>query len=243
MNLISVRMFFSRGDVRVIIFGTATGAILQAISKRYLKNHPEFLKDSPESKETPPRGGAVVEFVTSKVIAQTILAFLAEHGLTAGLASSIGVVISRIPMNSVSTYLRDALPHNLPHLDKKKFVMTGGESLFLDQCDQNLQYLFNILQNEEIPYEEKEKVAHSILTKFLNLKTASGRRNFVLCIVFLLYIFATTNHSALYIMMKNLIKAIREGKIPVPMARLIIIRKLKKRGVPIDPELAELVAS
>jgi hypothetical protein len=42
--------------------------------------------------------------------------------------------------------------------------------------------------------------------------------------------------------MKSLIKAIREGKITKSMARLII-RKLRKKGVPIDPELAEIVAS
>ena len=43
-------------------------------------------------------------------------------------------------------------------------------------------------------------------------------------------------------MMRSLIKAIREGKIAKPMARSIV-RKLRKKGVPIDPELAELVAS
>ena len=43
-------------------------------------------------------------------------------------------------------------------------------------------------------------------------------------------------------MMESLIKAIREGKITKPMARFIV-RKLRKKGVPIDPELAEIVAS
>ena len=242
MNLISVKLFFYRSDVRIIIFGTATGAILQILSKRYLKNHPEFLKDSPESKETPPRGGAVGEIVATKVLAQTILSFLAEHGLTAGLISSIGVVISRIPVTSISTYLRDAFPQNLPHLEKKKFIMVGGEKIYLDQCDQNLKYLFKILEDETIPFEEKEKAAHSILTKYLNLKTPFGRRNFVLCIVFILYILATNHHSSFYIMMRNLIKAIREGKISKAMARFIV-RRLKKKGILIDPELADIVAS
>ena len=43
-------------------------------------------------------------------------------------------------------------------------------------------------------------------------------------------------------MMQNLIKAIREGRITKPMARYIV-KKLRKKGVFIDPELAELVAS
>jgi len=240
MNLTSVKLFFCRNDVRIIIFGTATGAILQILSKRYLKNHPEFLKNSPESKETPPRGGA--EIVAVKVLSQAILSFLAEHGLTAGLISSTGVVISRIPVTSISTYLRDAFPQNLPHLEKKKFFLVDGKKIYLDQYDQNLKYLFKVLEDETIPFEEKEKAAHSILTKYLNLKTQSGRRNFVICIVFILYILATNDHSSFYIMMRSLIKAIREGKISKAMARLIV-RKLKKKGILIDPELADIVAS
>ncbi len=244
MNLISVKLFFCRSDVRIIIFGTAIGGILQILSKRYLKNHPEFLKDSPESKETPPRGGggAAGEIVAGKVLAQAILSFLAEHGLTAGLISSTGVVISQIPVTSISTYLRDAFPQNLPHVEKKKFILVDGKKIYLDQCDQNLKYLFKILEDETIPFEEKEKAAHSILTKYLNLKTLSGRRNFVLCIVFILYILATNHHSSFYIMMRSLIKAIREGKISKAMARLIV-RRLRKKGILIDPELADIVAS
>ena len=43
-------------------------------------------------------------------------------------------------------------------------------------------------------------------------------------------------------MIKSLVKAIREDKITKQVARLIV-RKLRKKGVPIDPELAEIVAS
>ena len=240
MNLISVKLFFCRSDVRIIIFGTATGAILQILSKRYLKNHPEFLKDSPKSKGIPPRGGMTGEIVAGKVIVQAILTFLAEHGLTAGLISSTGVVISRIPLTAISTYLRDGFPQNLPHFEKKKFLLIDGEKIYLDPCDQNLQYLDKILKDKTIPFEEKEKLAHSILTKYLNLKTQSGRRNFVLCIVFILSILSITNPSSFYIMMRSLIKAIREGKISKAMGRLIV-RRLRKKGILIDPELADII--
>jgi len=43
-------------------------------------------------------------------------------------------------------------------------------------------------------------------------------------------------------MMKSLIKAIREGKITKSMGR-VIVRRVRKKGVPIDPELAEIVGS
>ena len=239
MNLINVRLFFCRSDVRIIIFGTATGAILQILSRRYLKNHPEFLKDSPESKKILLRGG---EIVTGSVLAQAILSFLAEHGLTAGLISSVSVVISQIPVTAISTYLRDASPQNLAHLEKKKFILVDGKKIYLDQCDGSQKYLFDILKDETIPFEERQKIAHSLLTEYLNLKTPSGRRNFVLCIVFIISILATKHHSSFYIMMKSLIKAIREGKISKAMARLIV-RRLRKKGILIDPELANLVAS
>lgn len=236
MILTNVKVFLCRREVRIIIFSTITGGILQILSKRYLKNHTELLN---ESKETIPRGGETVAVVT---IAQVILSFLAEHGLTAGLISGIGIVIKEIPLTSLSTYLRDSIPQNLSHLDKKKFILVNGEKMYLDQCNENLLYLFNILQDETIPFEERKQIAHSILTEYLNLKTPFGRRNFVLCITFIIYILFTNHRSSFYIMMKNLIKAIREGKITKPMARFII-RKLRKKGVPIDPELAELVKS
>lgn len=240
MNLVSLRLFFCRSDVRIVIFGTVTGGVLQILSKRYLKNHPEFLKDSPESKKIIPRGGEIIS--GSAALTQAILSFLAEHGLTAGLLSSTSVVISRIPITSISRCLRDAVPQNLSHLEKENFILVEGRKIYFDQCDQNLKYLFDILEDETIPFAERKKIAHSVLTKYLNLKTPSGRLNFVLCMVFIISILFTKHRSSFYAMMRSLIKAIREGKITKPMAR-VMIRKLRKAGVTIDPELAELVAS
>lgn len=241
MNLVSVKLFFCRSDVRIIIVSTVTGGILQILSKRYLKNHPEFFLDSSESKKTLPRGGAVVEIAAVKVLVQAILPFLAEHGLTTGVASGIGILIGKIPVTVIATYVRDAFPQNLPELEKEKFILGEGKKLALDQCDQNQKYLFQMLNDETIPFEEKEKLARSILTKYLNLDTLDGRRNFVLCIVLIFSILATTNHSSFYLMMRSLIRAIKEGKISKAMARLIV-RLLKKKGILIDPELADVVA-
>jgi hypothetical protein len=83
-----------------MIFGTVTGGVLQILSKRCLENHPEFLNGSPESKERLPRG---VEILSGGIaLAQAILAFLMEHGLTSSLVPSAGVVISQIPITSIS---------------------------------------------------------------------------------------------------------------------------------------------
>lgn len=119
--------------------------------------------------------------------------------------------------------------------------MVGGEKIYFDQCDQNLIYLFDILENEMIPFQERKEIVYSVLTKYLNLKTQFGRRNFVFCITFIIYILFTTRHSSFYLMMKSLIKAIREGKITKSMARLIV-RRLRKKGIPIDLKLAKAVS-
>ena len=251
MNLTSLKIFLCRNDVKIVIICTVTGGILQVLSKQYLKSHPEFLKDAPVTKEKSrplrflfPRGGALIEIsgISIKIVAQVMLDFLAKKGLLTGLAAGGGAAaISKIPAAAVSTYLRDAFPQNLPDLEKNKFILVGGEKIYLDQCDQNLKYLFDILKDETIPFEERKEIAHSVLTKYLNLKTPFGRRNFVLCMIFIIYILFNNRHSSFYLMMRSLIKAIREGKITKSMARLIV-RKLRKKGVPIDPELAEIVA-
>lgn len=68
----------------------------------------------------------------------------------------------------------------------------------------------------------------------------NGHVNFAICVTFILYILATQNISGYYIFIKNLIKAIKEGKISRKIARLII-RKLRAQGILIDPELLEVV--
>ena len=153
-----------------------------------------------------------------------------------------GIAISKIPSSAISTYLRDAFPQNLPELEKKKFILVKGKKIDLDYCDQNLEYLFEVLKDRTVPFKEKKELTSSILTKYLNLKTANERVNFVLCIVFILYIFSIQDMSSYYIILKNLIKAIKQGKISKVVARAII-RQLKKKGLPVDPELLQVVNS
>ena len=242
MNLTSFKIFLCQNNLKIVVTYTANGGVLQILAKRYIKNHPEFLKHSPESKskEIVPRGG---DFVSGGIaLGKVVLAFCAKHGLTAGFLSSTGLVVTKIPITSISTCLRNSVPQNLSHLEKKKFILVNGKKIYLDQCDENLKYLFNILEDETVPFEERKQVAHSILTKYLNLKTPFGRRNFMLCMVFIIYALYNNHHSSFYLMMRSLIEAIREGKITKPVARFIV-RNLRKKGVPLDPELTELVYS
>jgi len=93
-----------------------------------------------------------------------------------------------------------------------------------------------------IYYEEREKVTTWILNNYLNLKTWSERLHLVLCIVSILYILSVQNTSSFYSLISKLIKAIKEGKISKLVGRAII-RKLRKKGILIDPELIEAVNS
>ena len=124
----------------------------------------------------------------------------------ANLLTGNGILIIKIPTTTVSIYLRYAFSQNLQHLEKNRFILVDRNRVNLDQCDQNLEYLFKILENEIISYDEKEKLVPKILIGYLDLKTPSKRVNITICIVFILYI---KNVAGFYIMMENLIKAIR----------------------------------
>lgn len=261
MDLTFLGNLLRRKEIRIIVITTVSGGVLQIICRRYIKNNPEILeKENGNLKETEPgiknknrnpkfrgsfpRGGVVIRLsgISIKVVTTFVVKFLAKNGLLVGLVTGSGVGLSGIPTSALSTYLREALPQNLPELERKKFILVDGEKVYLDLCDQNIEYLFAVLKDPTLAYEEKEKLARSILTKCLNLKTMNDRVNFVLCIVFMLYIFSTQDMSSYYIILKNLIKAIREGKISKVVGRAIIM-KLRKRGLLIDPELLEVAYS
>jgi len=78
--------------------------------------------------------------------------------------------------------------------------------------------------------------------EYLDLRIPSGRVNFILRIVVVFYILSIQNPSSFYTMMQNLIKVIREGRISKAMSR-VIIRKLKKKGIVVDPELIDVVSN
>lgn len=239
MNLRNVKLFFCRRNVRIIIFGAVGGGIVQFLSQRYIKSHPECVKTLPEPTEVLPRGGEFLSVTTAAAITRAVLSFLANHGLTAGVISSVSVIMTQVPTKAISKYVRESMPQSLVHLEKKKFLLQDGREVDLDICDQNLKYLFDILKDDMIPYEEKKQLAKSIFTKYLNLKTQSGRQNFVFCIIFILSTLYITHSSNFYIVMKSLIEALRKGKITKSMARYII-KKLRNENIPIDPELLEL---
>ena len=65
-------------------------------------------------------------------------------------------------------------------------------------------------------------------------------RNLILCLIPILLILAIQNPACYYLVIKNLIQAIKEGRISKRIAR-IIVRRLLKKGRMVDPELLDLI--
>lgn len=106
-------------------------------------------------------------------------------------------------------------------------------------CDKNLEYLFFVLKDKTIPYEEKEKVVDRALFKHLKLNTNTKRIYFILCMIKVLLALVTQMPSSYHLLLQQLIKAVRSGKISETVF-YAIIRKLKK-DVILDPDIIELI--
>ena len=114
--------------------------------------------------------------------------------------------------------------------------------LTLYQCEgiHELEYLFYVLKDSAIPFEEKERITLLILTRFLNLSTEAMRRNFLLCLLAILCALTIYNPSSYHLLLKSLLQAIREGKISKNLIRWII-QNLKRKGLLSNPELLDII--
>ena len=243
----------SRNELKIIIISTVVGGILQIVCSKYLKNHPELLDNNNSKKSLPntrkpglrrffPRGGAFIEFTGIRIVIDfaRLISFLSRYGLYIGIGTGTGGVITyKIAKNStaVSTVLRRSLPASYSDLEKG-YMIIDGEKIVLEECDKSFEYLFKVLINKEIPFESKKDVSFKILMDHLDLKTRIGRIRFVICIVSFIYLLGLNDISGYFIVMQNLVKAIKNGKLSKRLARLII-RRLLKLGAVIDPELIE----
>jgi hypothetical protein len=237
MFLTYCRNFLTKNDIKILILFTLTGCVMQLLANKYIKNHPEIFID----KEITPRGGALIELTAVKVYIPKIIIFLSQKGRLVGFLSSVGlIIVKKVPMNAVATVLRDASPQNLSHLNKG-FVLIDGEKFYFDKYDQHLKYLAEMLLSKDIPFEEREKIARRVF-KHLDLRTMNGRTNFILCMILLLYLLSSQNTASYFILLRRLLKAIRQGKISKAMARFII-KRLQKKGLILDPDLVAEVYS
>jgi hypothetical protein len=266
-------MLWNNKDVRFVLINILMGRVLQYLAGRllkYIENHPEVFEEAKRKREKAklrnknknplvlPRGGALVVppevFQVIKYLNETgVLKLIHDSGIVAtivsGMISATGsYIIKQIPLKAINTYVVTSVPGALPathgykYIEKRMTVFDDVGSIHLQKCEENLQYLFTILQDSTVPFEEKERLTLAILTKYLNLNTPQGRLNFVLCLVFIIYLLSIYAPGSYHIILRKLIEAIKQGKISKKLARLII-RRLQRKGVLIEPELLDIAYS
>jgi len=250
----------SKKDLKIIVAGIVIGGIFQIVCYEYLKRHaelsnrpnleePEEVKPDIEPKSKNrfrrlvprfPRGGALIE--TELVIA--IIGLIAEKGWLLGGAGAIaGLSLTKVSSTAVGRVLRNAAVVNHSDYEKTKYFLLLPEEhkISLEQCEDSFKYLFELLKTKDIPYSEKAEKSFKILTTYLTLDTRLGRIRCVLCMVSMLYLSFSSNEIAnFHILMQNLLKAIKSGKISKRLGRLMV-RRLLRKNIPVDPELINAV--
>lgn len=75
---------------------------------------------------------------------------------------------------------------------------------------------------------------------YLNLNTPRGRLNFIICRFSFLRILSIVDFTSYHMLLANLITILKNGKLPKKLVRLIV-RKLLRKKILVDPKLLELV--
>jgi hypothetical protein len=256
-------LIFTRNDLKIILIGTTIGAIVQYFCWKYVKDHPEIFEqldgensEKKEPIEKPTKrpflfGGRVGEVVVTGVqIVVNVGKFvvlLKEYGTVIFLGTATGIVtVKKIPTTAVSSivrFIRKRLSDGSPftHTDWEKGHRI--EINPLGECSYEFKYLVSILLDKEIPYYDRQKKALIILKQQLNSGTTESLVRFLACVVSILVLFTVLgDKTSIFLMMQSLLEAVRKGKISKRVAR-ILIRKLLRKGVPVDPELIEAAAN
>ena len=149
---------FSRKELKFIAVATVVGGILQLVCWKYLKAHPELVEDASLGKKEKGDESAIITITLSdskwgvlrfrwfencneSYCYITILQYIAEKGGLTGLG---------VAALSLSTILRGASPSS--HVDfTKGYILIDGKKFCLDQCDKNLEYMFQILAASDVP--------------------------------------------------------------------------------------------
>lgn len=236
--------------IRYILIGTAIGYLMKFACIEYLKRHPELANSKKlTSRKTakpeiirPPskiwvirklRGGV---FVSSSIV--TVLTILAQGGEIIGLIGGYITLASKLPKTALVSIIYKSSPQNLPITSLIVLPNLETDLKSLDWlCDKPLKFLFAVLTDETLPFERKQKAVSTIFADYLDLSTEPARIKFVLCIVILLFILYGLNIGSYLLLLNQLYEALKAGKISKVVYHAIL-RRLKKRGIPIvDPNL------
>jgi hypothetical protein len=138
----------------------------------------------------------------------------------------------------------DLLSNALPELSTQLVPIATENQLVravkqLDRgCGNTFHYLFRLILNEDMSEELKVEYVNDVI-KHLDW-SASYSAITISCIGLILAILFFVQSSGFFIILKAIIKAIKEGKISKAMGRLLVRRMLKER-IYVDPELMILL--
>lgn len=263
----------SKKETKIFVICTVSGAILQFFSRRYIKNHPEFLEEpeitikiknpsgtteelsNEKAKEIAKeiakeptlhrlikylRGGQIQQKIVEilvKLLIKWLIKLMAKYGIEIGLTIGTGIVIKATPKKALARIIERSLPQDV--FNKGRFTQVNGEKIDLENCSEGFKYMFSVLMDKEIPYDEKQKHVRYVFRVTLD---KAGPVNLILCLIPILLILATQSPASYFLLLKNLIQAIKEGRISKRVARMIA-RRLLKEGQLVDPELLDLIES
>jgi len=165
---------------------------------------------------------------------------LETGGIIIGAVGGLSAFISVLPTKQIAAYFSESSLSTI----RTKYLLRATDGIPVGEtvnwvCDGNLEFLFFVLRDQSIPYEEKKKVLHRALFKHLKLNTNAKRIYFILCMIKLLLALYNLMPSSYYLLLQQLIEAVRSGKIGKKVF-YAIIRKLRKRVV-LDPDIIEVI--
>lgn len=243
-------LIFNRIDFKVIFIGVSIGGIIQYFCWRYVKNNPQMFEEFENEKKpvkdkrspsTPsiPYGGAIVEVTGIKIVINVgkLILLLSKHAAMIGFSTGAGfVVVKKFPIKQISRTVRSLTRSS------KGVPIPVGDVDILKNCS-NWNYVINILSDKDIPYHDRRKKAFTILRHQLTIESKADVIRYITCLVSAFTLFTLLRDtSSVFLLMENLIKSVKEGKISKRLARLIL-RKLLRQGVEVDPEFTQLVNS
>lgn len=247
-----IKLILKNKGVQTILIGGIVGGLLQIFAQELINSDPEFYALPSESEDLTEKpykrrtfwsfhGGSLVDVEIN--LLKFVVNLLSKQGVKFGIMGTSAFVLGKIPLKEISKYLANAFPQNLPHLKGKKYILNDETmQITLDQCEDKYEYLHKIFKDKNIPFKEKENFTRLILTQHVDLKDMFLNVRFIMCMVSLIsLLWFNDDLESIYILFKTLIEAIRQGVISKAVGR-VIIRKLLRQGVKIDPELLRVVS-
>ena len=110
--------------------------------------------------------------------------------MTTGIITATGIAIKNLLKNVtvISEVLRNASPVTHSDWEKKSYILVDGKRVLLNDCDETFEYMFKVLTDKEMPFEDKKQKSFKLLINNGNLRTTAGLCVFCFAL-FILFIY------------------------------------------------------